>query len=159
MNRLLSLVLGLAMVVAPVAQAHAAPPTETAQPAPPPDPGAAERNAELRRAKTVRNVGAISLATGFVLVGVSGITYLMRNSALRRADRQKYYVDEQRLIERARRRHVATFVGLGLGAGLTVIGTGLLIAGATWANRANRRTVFTPTLSPSYAGAAATIRF
>ena len=159
MSRLLSLVLGLAIALAPVAQAKAAPPTEQTQPAPPPDTGAAERNAELRRAKSVRNVGAISLASGVAMLGVSGIAYLMRNSALRRANRQKYYVDEQRLIERARRRHVATFVGLGLGAGLTVIGTGLLIAGAAWANRANRRTVFTPTLSPSYAGAAATVRF
>jgi len=154
-NRLLSFVLGLTIALAPVARAHAAPPTEAGQP----DPSAVQRNDELRRAKQLRTVGAISLATGFAMFGMSGIAYLMRNSALRRADRQKFYVDEQRLIERARRRHVATFVGLGLGTGLTVVGTGLLIAGAAWANRANRRTVFAPSLAPGFAGASATVRF
>ena len=156
MNRFLGLGLGLAVAIAPVLPAHAQAPTETA---PSPDPAAVERNADLRRAKTVRTTGAITLATGVAMFGMSGIAWLMRNSALRRADRQKFYVDEQRLIERARRRHVTTYVGLGLGTGLTVVGTGLLIAGAVWANRANRRTVFAPTLSPGFAGASATLRF
>ncbi|MEM6995462.1 MAG: hypothetical protein AAF721_33440, partial [Myxococcota bacterium] len=61
--------------------------------------------------------------------------------------------------ERARRRQVTAVVGLGVGAGLTVLGTGLLIAGASMAASARRRAVVVPSLGPGYAGVGATLRF
>lgn len=149
------------MALAPLRSTRAAPTAEpTVQPAaapvqasPPPDPKMQARS------RTLKAVGGTSLGTGIGLVALSGIFWGLRNTALRRADRQKFYVDEQRLIQRARRRQIVTGVGLGVGAAMTLTGVALLIVGARVGNGAHRRVTTTPTLAPRYSGLTTTVRF
>ncbi|MEM6995085.1 MAG: hypothetical protein AAF721_31520, partial [Myxococcota bacterium] len=104
MRRVLSLALVVPMLGAPLFEAHAAEPVPltpapAAQPTPAPTvtPPADEATAaKIARARTMKVWGGVSLATGLAFVAVSGITWGLRNTALRRADRRKYYVDEQR---------------------------------------------------------------
>ncbi|MBL4686882.1 MAG: hypothetical protein JKY37_19965 [Nannocystaceae bacterium] len=159
MNRVLSLVVVMAVFAAPTAQAQAATPPASAEPEPAPaQPAASEGSPDAGRGKTVKIWGGITLGTGLVVIAASGITWGLRNTAIRRANRQKFYVDEQRLIDRARRRHTTAVVGLGVGTSLALIGTALLITGAVVTQR-ERRAAFTPVLTPGYAGVAASLRF
>lgn len=165
MNRSLMItMIAISLVLGSTASARAEGPAlqpATASPATaaPPPTIDVEAQTALRRARVMKTAGGTSLGLGLALVGVSGISWMMRNTALRRADRRKFYVDEQRLIGRARRRHVASVVTLGMGASMTVIGTGLLIAGATWAGRARRRASLTPAIGPTFTGLQLRARF
>ncbi len=166
MNRSITVALAVAVLCAPSVPALAAPaaaPASAPAPAPAPIPPRSSHDeqtkADLQRAKTMKTWGGVGLATGLGLVVVSGISWGLRNTALRRADRQKFYVDEQRIIERARRRHITAIVGLGAGASLTVLGTALLITGASLAGRARRRASVSAAFAPGYASGALTLRF
>ena len=159
MSRLLALVLGLAIAIAPLgvlaAPAQPAPGPQPAAPAPPDS----DTLYKLDQAKAMRVWGGITLGTGLALVAVSGVMWIARSSSLNYADTRRFYLHEQRALDRARRRHVAAVVTGAMGAPLSVVGLGLLIAGSAWTKKLERRASVTPAMSPGYAGLHATIRF
>ena len=166
MNRLIAAIIGLTLAMAPVL-GHAAPPTQAA-PAPGPQLAAApppksgydsDTLYALDRAKSLRVWGGISLGTGLGLIATSGVLWMFRGAALRHADTRRFYPDEQRILDRARRRRVGAVVAMGIGVPMTFIGAGLLIGGAVWDNRARRRAAIVPVVTPRFAGASARIRF
>ena len=103
--------------------------------------------------------GGITLGTGSTLVAVSGLMWILRSSAVNYGSTRRFYIHEQRALDRARWRHVGAVVTGALGAPLSLIGAGLLIGGAAWSNRIDRRASIVPTVSRHYAGVGATIRF
>ena len=149
MRRALAAIVGVALASSPVL-------APAAEPAPPADADTAH---ELQRGRTLRVAGGVSLGAGLGLLAIGGISWMMRSTAIRRADNRRFYVDGQRLLDRARRRHSAAVVGAGLGISVAVVGAALLITGATVSNRARRRAVLLPELAPGYAGMGATFRF
>lgn len=138
----------------------APPPRPTVAVVPAPAPMRPDQAAELRSAKALLAVGTSLLALGgLTLLGVSLPLWALRNRALRRADEQTFYVDEQRLISRARRRQAGAVVTLVGGAALASSGLALLTVGASKRARVRRELSLVPALGPGFAGASATLRF
>lgn len=143
-----------------------APPVAVA-PAPAPVPAPAPRPAmtpeqatELRKARALVTTGATATVVGgLTLVGASLPLLLLRDRALRRADEQTFYVDEQRLVSRARRRHAGAIATFAVGTTLAAVGVALMTVGGVKRARLRRELVIVPELGRGFAGASATIRF
>ncbi len=123
---------------------------------PPPNPVLV---AERRKAAKWNGSGITFVALGGgTLLGATMPLLLLRNRALRRANEQRFYVDEQEHIERARRRQVAAMTTLGVGVSLVGIGVAMVAKGTVHAARA-RRLAWSPQVGRGFAGASATLRF
>lgn len=97
-------------------------------------------------------------ATGAILgLLVGAPALLLRHYAREDAERATYEARQRRYARRARRREVVAVASLGTGGAMVLIGVPLLIAGAR-ANRSDRASV-TPIVTPTMAGASATLRF
>lgn len=145
-----------------VAPAPAPPPAPTVPvvAAPPPPVMTAEQNAELRRARAWTSGGTASLVVGgSVMLGASLPLWLLRDRALHRADEQTFYVDEQRLVSRARRRHAGAIATLAVGATLAAAGVAMLTVGGVKRQHVRRELSFAPEFGRGFAGASATLRF
>jgi hypothetical protein len=119
-----------------------------------------EQAAELRRARALMTTGGTAVALGgLTLVAASLPLWLLRDRALRRADEQAFYVDEQRLVSRARRRHAGMIATLAVGTTLAGVGVALLGVGAAKRLRLRRELAIVPELGRGFAGASATFRF
>jgi hypothetical protein len=136
-------------------------------PAPAPAPAAAPRPAmtpeqatELRKARALVTTGATATVVGgLTLVGASLPLLLLRDRALRRANEQTFYVDEQRLVSRARRRQAGAVATFAVGTTLVAVGVGLMTAGAIKRMRTRRDLVIVPEFGRGFAGASAALRF
>jgi hypothetical protein len=139
------------------------PPPTSATPAAvaPTGPGLTPEQAERRRTyDKLSTWGIVSLSLGGGLLVVGALpAWLLRDRALTNAADESYYVEEQRFIERARRRHHAALAMLGIGCGLAVLGITSIAIGAGGRARLRREMVVAPALGPSFAGASATVRF
>jgi hypothetical protein len=119
-----------------------------------------EQATDLRRARALLTTGWTTIALGgLTLVGASLPLWLLRDRALRRADEQTFYVDEQRLVSRARRRHAGAIATLAVGTTLAGVGVALLTVGAVKRLRLRRELAIVPELGPGFAGASASFRF
>lgn len=120
-------------------------------------PEAAER---LRTYDKLTTLGIISLSLGggTLLVGALP-AWLLRNRALSNAADERFYVEEQKYIERARRRQTAAYVMLGVGSALVALGIAGVAVGAGGRARMRRDMAVAPALAPGFAGATATFRF
>jgi hypothetical protein len=118
---------------------------------------------QLREHKTSRALmvaGTTSLVVGGVsLVTVSLPLWMLRDRALRRANEETFYVDEQRLVSRARRRQAGAIATFGVGALLAGAGVALLAVGGVKRARLRRELSVVPELGRGFAGASVTLRF
>jgi len=130
-------------------------------PAPAPRPAMTpEQATQMRRARALMTIGGTTLALGgLTLVGASLPLWVLRERALRRASEQTFYVDEQRLVSRARRRHAGALATLAVGTTLAGVGVALLSVGAVKRLRLRRELAIVPELAPGFAGASASFRF
>jgi hypothetical protein len=138
------------------------PPAPVVAPAPAPSkpPLTPQQNADLSSARVWTALGASSLGTGgLTMVVVSLPLWLLRDRALRRADEQRFYVDEQRFVSRARRRHVGAIATFAIGAVLAGAGVAMLTVGGVKRARVRRELSVAPELGRGFAGASATLRF
>ena len=85
--------------------------------------------------------------------------WLLRDRALRRADEQTFYVDERRVLSRARRRHAGMVATLAVGTTLAGVGLTLLGVGLAKHLRLRRELAIAPELGPGFAGVGASFRF
>lgn len=133
----------------------------TPTPAPAPRPAMTpEQAAGLRRARALMATGGTAMALGgLTLVAASLPLLLLRDRALRRADEQTFYVDEQRLLSRARRRHAGMVATLAVGTTLAGVGVALLSVGVAKHLRLRRELAIAPELGPGFAGVGASFRF
>lgn len=147
----------LVRVGAPVAPTAAVAPV----PAPAPRPAISpEHVAALRRARAMVGSGiAMTVAGGVTLMTVSLPLWVLRNRALRRANEQTFYVDERRLVARARRRHAGAVTTCAVGTVLAAAGVTLLAVGGVKQARLRRELTLAPELGPGFAGASAVLRF
>jgi hypothetical protein len=119
-----------------------------------------EQATELRRARALMTTGGTAMALGgLTLVGASLPLWLLRERALRRADEETFYVDEQQLVSRARRRQAGAIATLAVGTTLAGVGVALLTVGAVKRLRLRRELAIVPELGPRFAGASASFRF
>lgn len=119
-----------------------------------------EQAAELRASRGWIAGGVTSIALGgVVLVGVSLPLWLLRERALRRANEQTFYADEQRLVSRARRRQAGAFATFAVGAAFAGAGVAMLTVGVVKRMRVRSELSWAPALGPGFAGASATLRF
>lgn len=143
------------VAVVPVGPPAAAGPTD----APPPRMTPAD-NAELNRARALVNTGVgTAVVGGLTLVGASLPLWMLRDRALRRANEQTFYVDEQRLIGRARRRQAGAIATFAVGTTLLGAGVALITVGAVKRLRLRREFAVVPEFGRGFAGASATLRF
>jgi hypothetical protein len=133
----------------------------TPVPAPAPRPAMTpQQAAELRRARALVTTGITATAVGgLTLVSVSLPLVLLRDRALRRANEQTFYVDEQRLVSRARRRHAGAIATFAVGTTLVAAGVALMTVGGVKRARLRRELAIAPEFGRGFAGASATLRF
>lgn len=145
-------------VARPVPVAPMGPPV--AAPPPPRPTLTPEQSAELGRARAWTAGGTTSLVVGGVmLAGVSMPLWLLRERALRRANEEQFYVDEQRLVSRARRRNTGAIATFAVGATLAGAGIAMLTVGGVKRSRVRRELSVAPAFGAGFAGASATLRF
>lgn len=144
----------------PVAVAPVGPPAPVGPTDPPPPRMTHADNAELNRARALINTGIGATAVGgLTLVAASLPLWMLRDRALRRANEQTFYVDEQRLIGRARRRQAGAIATFAVGTTLLGAGVALITVGAVKRLRVRREFAVVPELGRGFAGASATLRF
>ncbi|MCX4239939.1 hypothetical protein [Paraliomyxa miuraensis] len=136
-------------------------PAAAPAPAEPPPPAMREDQAEdLRSGRALVAGGSSMFSVGAVtLLAVSLPLWALRNQALERASRETFYVDEQRLIDRARRRQTGGIVTLAAGSALVLGGIAMMAVGGARRARVRRELALVPTLAPGHAGASMTMRF
>jgi hypothetical protein len=135
--------------------------TVSPTPATPTSPAMTPEQAERRRTYdklTTWGVVSLSLGAGLVVVGALP-AWLLRNRALSNAADESFYVEEQKYIERARRRHIAALAMLGVGCALVGVGIAGLGIGAGGRARLRREMAVAPALGPGFVGGNATVRF
>lgn len=140
--------------------AHAPPPTPVVEPEPAPRPMSREQLVALQRARKLTGAGTTLIVMGSLTVLGAGLPlWLLRDRALRRANEQRFYVDEQRLVMRARRRQAIALSMTVVGSGLAAAGLGLVVVGGVRRSQARRELTLAPELGWGLAGASATLRF
>jgi hypothetical protein len=139
------------------------PPPVVVAPVPAPTPRPAMTPAQVADHKSSRRwlaLGTTSLVTGGVMVAaVSLPLWMLRDRALRRADEERFYVDEQRLVSRARRRQTGAIATLAVGSVMAAAGVGMLTVGGIKRLRVQRELALAPEFGRGFAGASATLRF
>lgn len=146
--------------VAPVAVTPVGPPSAAGPGGSPPPRPTYAHNAALGRARALVSTGVATTAVGgLTLLGASLPLWMLRNRALRRANEQTFYVDEQRLVERARRRQAGAIATFAVGTALVGTGVALITVGAIKRLRLNRELAVVPEFGRGFAGASATLRF
>ncbi|MCH9687532.1 MAG: hypothetical protein K0V04_39225 [Deltaproteobacteria bacterium] len=119
----------------------------------------AEQTYERQKAARWNGAGFTFAALGgATLLGATIPLWVLHNQALERANEQRFYVDEQRFLGRARRRQVAAYTTLGVGISLTGIGLALIAKGTVHSVRA-RRLAWSPQVGRGFAGVSTTVRF
>lgn len=121
-------------------------------PTPPPSP-------EHRSARRFITAGAVLIPVGVILgATVSLPLFVLRESALDRANRQLFYVDEQHFVDRARRFQAGGWVTMGLS--LAMVGAGVALLATGLAQRSHRRNVaFAPVFGEHFTGGVAHFHF
>jgi hypothetical protein len=143
------------VVVMPVGPAAVAGPGDS----PPPRPTYAH-HAAMRRAQSLVRTGVGTTAVGgLTLLAASLPLWMLRNRALRRANEETFYVDEQRLVSRARRRQAGSIATFAVGTTLVGAGVALITVGAIKQLRLRRELAVVPEFGRGFAGASATLRF
>lgn len=139
---------------------HGTPATATTPVAPTGSSMTAEQAERRRTYDKLTTWGIVSLSVGAGTLVLGALpAWLLRNNALSNAADESFYVEEQKYIERARRRQTVGYALLGIGCGLLGLGITSVAIGASGRARLRREMAVAPALGPGFAGASATLRF
>lgn len=132
---------------------------------PPPTPGPAMTPEQANRRRTYDKMStwgivSLSLGVGTLVLGALP-AWALRNRALDNAAEERFYVEEQKYLSRARRRENATYGLLAVGSAVTALGIALIAVGASGRARIRREMSLSlsPSFGPGLTGASATVRF
>jgi hypothetical protein len=113
-----------------------------------------------KRSDAMFNAGLILGALGISSVLFLGLpAWGLRNNALDNAREQRFHVDEQRYLERARRRHRVMIGSLAVGGAFTIGGIVLVTVGAVGRASVQREIAIAPMVGPETTGLSARLRF
>ena len=115
-----------------------------------------------------RQRSANAMVTGGLVMGAVGLSSVLfvglpalglRNRAVDNSRTEEFRIEEEKYLDRARRRHTVMIVSMAIGGVFTIGGITLVSVGAAKKSAVNRELAFAPAVGPSFAGGSLRMRF